>query len=63
MDWSLPLIALALLAFAAVSGRLEGTPITGPMVFTAVGLMLGVDALRLINVGDTTIRALMFEPK
>jgi len=48
---TLPLIALALLAFAAVSGRLEGTPITGPMVFTAVGLLLGVDALGLVDPG------------
>ena len=49
MDWALPTIALALLAFAAVSGRLDGTPITGPMVFTAFGLLVGGDALGLVD--------------
>ena len=49
MDWALPTIALALLAFAAVSGRLDGTPITGPMVFTAVGLLVGADTLGLVD--------------
>jgi NhaP-type Na+/H+ or K+/H+ antiporter len=49
VTWALPLIALSLLAYAAVSGRLEGTPVTGPMVFTAIGLLLGVDALGLID--------------
>jgi sodium/hydrogen antiporter len=49
VDWALPTIALALLAFAAVSGRLDGTPITGPMVFTAFGLLVGGDALGLVD--------------
>ncbi len=49
MDWALPIIALALLGFAAVSGRLEGTPITAPMVFTAVGLLVGADGLGLVD--------------
>ena len=51
MAWALPLIALALLVYAAVSGRLEGTPITGPMVFTAIGLLVGVDARGLVDPG------------
>jgi len=51
VTWALPLIALALLGFAAVSGRLEGTPITGAMVFTAIGLLVGVDALGLVDPG------------
>ena len=49
MDWALPTIALALLGFAAVSGRLEGTPITGPMVFTTIGLLVGADTLGLVD--------------
>ena len=49
MDWALPTIALALLGFAAVSGRLEGTPITAPMVFTAVGLFVGAETLGLVD--------------
>jgi len=49
VDWALPTIALALLGFAAVSGRLEGTPITGPMVFTTIGLLVGADTLGLVD--------------
>ena len=49
MVWALPTIALALLGFAAVSGRLEGTPITAAMVFTAVGLLVGADTLGLVD--------------
>jgi NhaP-type Na+/H+ or K+/H+ antiporter len=49
VHWALPAIALALLGFAAVSGRLEGTPITAPIVFTTVGLFLGADALGLVE--------------
>ena len=47
MHWSLVVLALALLGFAAISGRIEGTPLTPPMVFTAVGLVVGAKALGL----------------
>jgi NhaP-type Na+/H+ or K+/H+ antiporter len=43
-------IALTLLGFAAISGRIEGTPITAAMIFTAVGLLVGSEALGLIDV-------------
>jgi len=49
VTWALPTIAIALLAYAAVSGRLEGTPITAPMVFTGVGLLVGADTLGLVD--------------
>ena len=49
MDWTLATIAVALLAFAAISGRLEGTPITPAMLFVAVGLLAGSEALGLIE--------------
>ena len=49
MHWQLVSVALILLAFAAVSGRLEGTSITPPMVFTAAGLLSGVEALGLVE--------------
>ena len=49
MHWALAVVALALLAFAAISGRVAGTPITAPMVFTAVGLLLGSEALGLFE--------------
>jgi NhaP-type Na+/H+ or K+/H+ antiporter len=53
VSWTLATVALALLAFAAVSGRLEGTSITAPMVFTAFGLLVGVDALGLVEPAPT----------
>jgi NhaP-type Na+/H+ or K+/H+ antiporter len=49
VHWALALVALTLLAFAAISGRLEGTPITAAMVFTAAGLLAGSEALGLIE--------------
>lgn len=57
MSWTLATLALAFLVFAAISGRIDGTPITAPMVFTAVGLLVGADALGLVDpapaAGDT----------
>src|SRR5262245_22745017 len=38
-------VALLLLGYAAVSGRLAKTPLTGPMLFVAAGVLLGPDAL------------------
>ena len=49
MHWALAVVTLTLLAFAAISGRIEGTPITAAMVLTAVGLLVGSDALGLIE--------------
>lgn len=45
----LPAIALSVLAFAAVSRRLDGTSITAPMVFTAAGLVGGAKAAGLVD--------------
>jgi NhaP-type Na+/H+ or K+/H+ antiporter len=50
VHWALAVVALTLLAFASISGRIAGTPITGPIVFTAVGLLVGTDALGLVEV-------------
>ena len=49
MHWQLVTLALILLGFAAISGRIEGTSITAAMLFTAAGLVVGVDALGLID--------------
>jgi sodium/hydrogen antiporter len=49
VHWQLVVLALILLGFAAVSGRIEGTSITAAMLFTAAGLVVGVDALGLID--------------
>ena len=60
MHWALAVVALALLAFAAISGRIAGTPITAAMFFTAVGLLVGSEALGLIDFepGGETIEVL-----
>ena len=50
MHWAVAVVALTLLAFAAISGRIAGTPITAAMIFTAVGLLVGSEALGLIEV-------------
>ena len=53
MHWALAIVAATLLAFAAVSRRLDGTPITAPMLFTAAGLLFGADALGLVDPSAT----------
>ncbi|UAK31150.1 cation:proton antiporter [Nocardia asteroides] len=53
MMWALPAITAMLLAFAAISGRITGTPITAPIIFTAGGLVLGSTAMGLIEVEAT----------
>jgi NhaP-type Na+/H+ or K+/H+ antiporter len=47
--WQLAVLALVLLGYAAISGRIEGTSITAPMIFTAAGLLVGVDGLGLLD--------------
>jgi sodium/hydrogen antiporter len=49
MSWQLATIALVLLGYAAISGRVEGTSITAPMVFTGVGMLVGAKALGLVD--------------
>jgi NhaP-type Na+/H+ or K+/H+ antiporter len=55
MHWELATLALILLGFAAISARLDGTSITAPMVFTAAGLLVGVEALGLVDPSATGI--------
>jgi NhaP-type Na+/H+ or K+/H+ antiporter len=49
VHWQLVTLALILLGFAAVSRRIEGSPVTAAMLFTAAGLVVGVDALGLVD--------------
>jgi len=42
-------LALALLVYAAVAGRLDGTPVTAAMVFVAFGLIVGPEALGFLE--------------
>ena len=55
MHWQLVTLALVLLGFAAISRRIEGSPITAPMFFTASGLLVGVEALGLVDPSATGI--------
>ena len=60
MQWSLAIVLLALLGVAAISQRLSGTPITPAMVFVAIGLLVGPEALGGIDVESSseTVRTL-----
>ena len=60
MEWSLALVALALLGVAAVSRRLSGTPITPAIMFVAFGLLVGPKVLDGIDVSSSseTVRVL-----
>ncbi len=49
MHWQLVALAAIVLAFAAISRRIEGTRLTAPMFFTAAGLVVGVDALGIVD--------------
>jgi NhaP-type Na+/H+ or K+/H+ antiporter len=49
VDWAVPTIALVVLGFAAVSRRLDGTPVTAAMVFTAAGLLFGPKSLDVVD--------------
>ena len=49
-QWALPTIALALLAYAAVSRRLRSTPVSQAMAFVALGLLVGDRLLDAVEV-------------
>ena len=55
VHWQLATLAVILLGFAAISGRIEGMWITAPMVFTAAGLLVGVEALGLVDPSATGV--------
>ena len=60
MEWSLAVVALALLVVATVSRRLQGTPVTPAMVFVAIGLLVGPQVLDEIDLDRSgeTVRSL-----
>jgi NhaP-type Na+/H+ or K+/H+ antiporter len=49
-DWALSTIALALLAYGAVSRRLRSTPVSQAMAFVALGLLVGGRVLDAVQV-------------
>src|SRR5262245_18347113 len=60
MDWALAIVALILIAVAAVSRRLAGSPITPAILFVAIGILVGPKVLDGIDVSSTssTVRTL-----
>jgi NhaP-type Na+/H+ or K+/H+ antiporter len=54
VDWSLAIVALAVLAVAAVSGRIGGTPITPAMLFVGIGLLVGPKVLDELDLASTS---------
>lgn len=53
MEWSLACIALALIAVAAVSRRLSGSPVTPAMVFVGLGLLAGPLVVGAVDLSST----------
>ena len=59
MEWSLTIVALALIAVAAVSKPLSGSPITPAMLFVSIGILVGPKVLEIdIESTSSTVRAL-----
>jgi sodium/hydrogen antiporter len=60
VEWSLAIVAAALLGVAAVSGRLAGTLITAAIVFVAAGLLVGPEVFGGIDLSSSspTVRTL-----
>ena len=60
MDWALAIVALILIALAAVSKRLSGSPITPAILFVSIGILVGPKVLDGIDISSTssTVRAL-----
>jgi sodium/hydrogen antiporter len=54
VSWALATIAVSLLAYAAVSKRLDGTAVTGAILFTAIGLVAGADSVGLVDPNVTS---------
>jgi sodium/hydrogen antiporter len=60
VEWSLAIVALALIAVAAVSKRISGSPITPAILFVSIGLLVGSEVLDEVDISSTssTVRAL-----
>jgi hypothetical protein len=53
-QWALPAIAVMLIAYGAVSGRLRSTPISQAMVFVTLGLLVGNQVVDLVDAETVT---------
>ena len=62
-EWALPTIAVLLIGYGALSGRLQSTVITQAMVFVALGLLVGNRALDLVEVDTANQYVLPARPQ
>ncbi|MGA7689530.1 MAG: hypothetical protein WCA29_09920, partial [Jiangellales bacterium] len=51
-EWAVVFVAVSLLGWALVQRRASPTAVTGPMVFVALGLLVGTEGLGLIELGS-----------
>ncbi len=51
-EWAIVFIAVSVLGWALVQRRLSSTAVTGPMVFVALGLLVGSEGFGLIEIGS-----------
>jgi NhaP-type Na+/H+ or K+/H+ antiporter len=54
MEWAVAVAALALIGVAAVSRRIDGTSLTPAILFVAIGLLVGKQALDLVTPSPTS---------
>jgi NhaP-type Na+/H+ or K+/H+ antiporter len=59
-SWSLAIVAVLVLGYAALSGRLERTVLTAPVLFVSAGLLVGSDGLGWLDlpIESSTVRTL-----
>ncbi|MFC9285275.1 hypothetical protein ACFT0E_01025, partial [Streptomyces sp. NPDC057052] len=59
--WALVVAGAVVACYAALSRRMSGTPVSGPLVFVAVGLAIGPLGLGLVEEdgGTETVRVLL----
>ena len=53
MEWSLAIVALAVLAVASLSGRIAGTPLTPAILFVAIGVLVGPRVLGEVDLSSS----------
>jgi sodium/hydrogen antiporter len=60
VEWTLAILAVAVLAVAAVSRRLSGGPLTPAILFVAIGVLVGPRVFGEVDVApqSSTVRAL-----
>jgi sodium/hydrogen antiporter len=55
VKWALAIVAMALLVVAATLRWLRGTPVTAPMAFVLMGLLVGPLVIDQLDLGSTSV--------